>query len=283
MDTHASPSDPVVRILEADPILRTRLRPGSSWEMKVAGRTVLMDVDEFGCRPVNKQPLVGQRVFAAYGCSCTFGHAIAASETFPTLLQVMSPSWRIENYGVPGYGTTQNLLHLQRNARWRTADYVTFCWIPHHLSRNIADISWVRSLMPKSDPRRQSTLPRASIGTDGKVEIEVAKLPRWDLDGLDLTAFQPDAFYLELVCLKLFERASEIVRESGGHFFVTTLLGNMSEHLRSRLRDADIPLVNASLEGREFTNLPDDHHPNALANQIYAQKIYDYLESHHVA
>jgi hypothetical protein len=71
------------------------------------------------------------------------------------------------------------------------------------------------------------------------------------------------------------------VRKSGGHFFVTTLLGNISEHLRSRLRDAGIPLIHASVEGREFTNLPDDHHPNVLANQIYAQKIYDYLQSHH--
>jgi hypothetical protein len=38
-------------------------------------------------------------------------------------------------------------------------------------------------------------------------------------------------------------------------------------------------VVDASLDGAEYACLPDDAHPNALANRIYAEKIRDYLAS----
>ena len=274
-------------ILEADPLLFVRLKPNALSEQKrVLSRLLIMEVDKLGCRPVTNQPRSARNTFAAYGCSCTYGHAIEVGETFCSILQSRLPTWRVENHGLPGYGLNQALLQLQRNARWSAADYVTFCWIPHHGLRNIADVSWILRLMEgleRSTPEGQHSFPRACLDLNGALRFKTVAIPRWDLVGVNCDEFRPAWYYLELVCFKLFERAAEIVRKSGGHFFVTTLLGNMSEHLRSRLRDAGIPLIHASVEGRGFTNLPDDHHPNVLANQIYAQKIYDYLESHHVA
>jgi hypothetical protein len=119
---------------EPDPVLMVRLRANALAEMTVLGRRVVMEVDSTGFRAVMGQPQSGEKTLAVYGCSFTFGTAIAAEETFCSLLQSMFPTWRIENYGVPSYCGTQNLIQLERDSRWGAADYVTFCWHPHHSS-----------------------------------------------------------------------------------------------------------------------------------------------------
>jgi hypothetical protein len=268
-------------ILEPDPALYLRLRPNTmSNAGSVLGRRLVMEVDGSGCRPVVGQPRAGDKTLAVYGCSCTFGQAVTSNETFCSLLQETFATWRVENYGVPSYGGTQNLLHLQRNIRWSNANYVTFCWIPHHRLRNVADPSWIQNFMARrkrSDMERKSCFPRAFLDNDGNLHVRSISLPRWDLLGRDLADFGSDPYYLDLVCFSVFELAARLVKESNGYFFVTTLLGTLSTELRQRLDNAAIPLVDASVDGREYTNLPDDEHPNALAHRVYADRIRDHL------
>ena len=278
-------------LVEPDPMVLFRLRPNASSEMTVLGRRVVMDVDATGCRPVIGQLQSGEKTLAAYGCSWTYGMAIPAEETFCSLLQVMFPAWRVENHGVFGHGGTQNLMQLERDSRWNASDYVTFCWIKDHSVRNVAAVSWVQMLsaMRKQQEKAaggiineaaqapQRTFPRASLDGDGTLQYLSVKFPRPDLIDIDLTDFRPDEYYLDLVCFSLFNRASEIVKGNHGHFFVTTLQGHLSQHLQGLLKGAGIPVVNASVHGDEYTCLPDDVHPNALANRIFAERIRDYL------
>jgi hypothetical protein len=270
---------------ESDPVLLWRLKANASRRIKILGREIAMDVDSVGCRPVVGQPQSGEKTFAAYGCSVTFGIAIPAEETFCSVLQSMFPTWRVENHGVGGYSGVQNLIQLQRDSRWGAADYVTFCWIQHHLLRNVADPSWLSGM---TDGRRgdgasraqagpEAKFPRASLDRDGELEFRSVRFPRRDLLDIDLDDFTPDPYYLELVCFNLFSRAAELVKENGGHFFVTVLHGHLSNQLQRKLDDSGIPVVDASVIGREYTCLPDDPHPNALANRIFAEKIRDYL------
>jgi len=281
-------------LTEPDPVLLFRLKPNASCEMTVLGRQVMMDVDATGCRPVIGQPQNGEKTLAVYGCSWTYGMAIPAEETFCSMLQSMFPAWRVENHGVFGHGGTQNLMQLERDSRWSAPDYVTFCWIKHHILRNVAALPWVQMLsgMLKEQARvgggiinetrqpPQKTFPRASLDSDGALQYGSVKFPRWDLIGIDLREFRPDEYYMDLVCFSLFRRAVEIVKKNGGHFFVTTLQDHLSQHLQRLLKDAGIPVVDASVNGEEYTCLPDDVHPNALANQIFAEKIRDYLVQH---
>jgi hypothetical protein len=281
-------------LTEPDPVLLFRLKPNASSEMTVLGRRVMMDVDATGCRPVIGQPQTGEKTLAAYGCSWTYGMAIPSEETFCSLLQSMFPAWRVENHGIFGHGGTQNLMQLERDARWSAPDYVTFCWIKHHMVRNVAALPWVQMLsgMLKEQARAgggiinearqppQKTFPRASLDSDGALKYGSVKFPRWDFIGIDLQEFRPDEYYMDLVCCSLFRRAAEIVKGSGGHFFVTTLQDHLSQHLQRLLKDAGIPVVDASVNGEEYTCLPDDVHPNALANRIFAEKIRDYLVQH---
>jgi hypothetical protein len=269
-------------IVELDPELGVRLRPNSSTEMRVLGRRVVMEVDAAGCRPVEGQPAVGKRTLSVYGCSFTFGNAIAAKETFCSLLQAMLPDWRVENHGVIGYSTMRNLIQLERATRWNKPDLVAFCWIQHHLLRNIASIPWIQTISEnQSRDVAAAGLPgqqaRAGLDVEGALEMRSVRVPRHDLLGIDCSDFVPDLYYLELVCFRLLERAHQLVAGHGGHFFVTTLQGHPSATLTRRLAESGIPVVDASLNGKEYLCLPDDSHPNALANRIYAQRMHGYL------
>jgi hypothetical protein len=269
-------------IWERDPVLHSRLRPNSSAEMEVFGRKLIMNVDATGCRPVIGQPAKGVKTLALYGCSCTYGIAIAAEETFCSLIQGMFPDWRVENHGVPGHGTTQNLIQLDRDTCWNKPEIVTFCWIDDHLRRNGACVAWVQmtstfTQRPTVSPL-QWQIPRAGLDANGALEIRSVRMPRHDLIGIDLSEHGPDLYYLELVCFRLLERANAIVTGYGGHFFVTTLQGRFSATLAERFAASGIPVVDASLSGIQYTFLPDDGHPNALANRLYADRIHDYLK-----
>lgn len=272
-------------MFEYDPVLQARLKPNTSSHMEVLGRRVRMEVDATGCRLVVGQPEQGVRTLAVYGCSCTFGNAISVEETFCSLLQAMFPTWRVENHGVPAYCTAQNLIQLERDARWNKPDLVTFCWLQDHLYRNVADIRWVLKKTENMGPgtgreKRELRLPRAALDDSGQLKMLSVQLPRHDLAGLDFSDFEPDRYYLELVCFRLMERAKEIVTGYGGHFFVTTLLQTMSTSLVERLASIGVSVVHASVSGPQYTCLPDDPHPNALAHQYYAKRIRDYLLRH---
>jgi hypothetical protein len=269
-------------IFEPDPVLLARLRPNTSAEMFVLGRKVTMEVDATGCRPVIGQPAAGEKTLAAYGCSFTYGIAIKAEETFCSLLQGLFPTWRVENHGISGHGTSHNLIQLERESRWNRVEFVTFCWIAQHLFRNVADINWVQLTsqnMLKSATGKipDQSLPRATVDADGVLQMRSVRVPRGDLLGIDFSEFAINPHHTDQVCFRLFERANWVVTGYGGHFFVTTLQGKLSAWLSGRLADAGIPVVDASLLGNEYLCLPDDPHANALANRIYAERIHDYL------
>ncbi len=263
---------------ERDPVLLTRLKPNGSAEMQVLGRRLIMDVDATGHRPVIGQPAKGEKTLAVFGCSFTYGIAIAADETFCSLLQGMFPAWRVENHGVSAYSQSRNLIQLERETRSNKPDLVTFCWIENHLFRNVADLSFVQLTSQNMAWPEKQRLPRAMLDSNGGLHMGSVRVPRKDLIGIDLSDFVVDPHYVDQVCFRLFERANSIVTGYGGHFFITTLQGQFPGPLARRLADAGIPVVDASLSGEEYRCWPDDPHPNALANRIYAERIRDYVQ-----
>ena len=78
--------------------------------------------------------------------------------------------------------------------------------------------------------------------------------------------------------MRLLERANAVVTGYGGHFFVTTLSSKLSATLSTWLAERVIPVVNASLNGKQYTCWPDDWHPNTIAQRIYCERIGDYVE-----
>ena len=50
-----------------------------------------------------------------FGGSFTFGYGLNDNETMPYLLQKYFSDWKINNYGINGYGVHQMLAHIQKN------------------------------------------------------------------------------------------------------------------------------------------------------------------------
>jgi hypothetical protein len=282
-DPQLEPPVPVPSLFEPDPDLHSRLRPNASVTARVRERTVVMENDASGCRRVVGQPTQGEKTLAVYGCSFVYGMSMPAAETFCSLLQQLRPAWRIENHGVPGYSGSRNVIQLELQARRPRPDFVTLCWIPDHMGRNVATIPAVQTMSAniakhfRGGPAPIRPFPRAAIDTDGALYMRSVLVPRPDLIDIDCLDFVPDAFYLELVCLRLLERANAIVSARGGRFFITTLKGKLPRSVAERLAAQEIPVVDASVEGRQFQCAPDDPNPNALAHGIYAQRIDAYL------
>jgi hypothetical protein len=264
-----------------EPVLGWWPEPNATLAKEVLGRRVVMEVDEQGYRPVPGQPAIGNKTLAVYGCSFTFGWALPVDETFCAVLQARLPDWRVENHGMSGFGTGQNLLQLERASLWQPGDYVTFCWIPEHMRRAIAHHSTIQGYQfPGWLASPISVYPKAHIDDGGSLGIKHISFKRPELAGIDLDDFGPDPYYIEYVTARLFGRAAEIVREAGGHFFVTVLRFAMSDNLRGQLEAAGIPVVDASVNGREYSLMPFDGHPNARANEIFAERIYAYIADH---
>lgn len=264
--------------VDADPVLGWRPTPNAHFALSVHGRDLVMETDASGLRPVIGQNPIGTPTLAVYGCSCTFGWSVATDGVFCSLLQAMFPQWRVENHGVIGYGPLHNLLQLERNQRFDPAEFVTFCQIPGHSLRAAADFAIIAAY--QQHPMLASkvrTYPKAYLDQSGKLRVRQIAFRRPELLGIDHTDFAPDEHYLDLLCFRIYERAADIVRANRGYFFLTLLNETPSAYMLDLLMQAQIPVVNAGLVGDEYTNLPDDGHPNALAHRHFAERIRDHL------
>lgn len=278
----AKPSAAKFTFFEPDPVLGWRLKPGSSRDHAHGDERILMQVNADGCRPVPGQPLTGEKLFAAYGCSCVYGQSVAVEDTFCAELQRKQPSWRVENHGVGNFGDIHAFLQLSRALRWSKPDYVMFGWIPGHLMRNVADLRWIQQNSVKAVYRAAQyrwKTPRAYLDPDGKLQYRMVDFHRTDLEGIDLRDCGIDSYYMDQVCFAILERAAGIVRNAGGHFFLVTLLGVLSARLAGLIADAGIPVIDASVSGREFM-AHDGSHPGPRAHRHYAAAIHRHLMAH---
>lgn len=267
--------------MEPDPVIGWRIRPNARFETWLLGNRVVLTTDAAGQRTVVGQPDMAPRTLAIYGCSIACGLGVSDEDVLASVLQRDLPAWRVENHGVPGHGTVHNWLLLQRNMRWTRCEAVTFAYAREHRLRNVADLRWV---LLRSGSEAGSWIsgpveatPRAMIDSEGKLTTRPVRLPRADLRDIDLVDFLPDDYYLDLISFRLFVEARNLVRDSGGHFFVTFVGRSMSRLLDAWCADAGIPLVRAILPSDSYTNLPDDHHPNAAGHRFYADRIIEYL------
>jgi len=268
-------------LIEPDPVLGWRLRPNASTVITVADDQVPMETDDAGCRPVPGQPTTGKRTLIVYGCSCVFGWAVPVAATLCARLQAALPDWRIENRAANGYGQSQNLLQLMRDLRWNAPDHVTFTWIEPHLARNVAAPTQIQRQTELAGADKLTlirSMPRAGLDDDGEVVFRNVAYCRPDLIGLDLTDFNPDAYYAYAVTAALFRRAHTLVRQRGGRFFVTTLREALPPPLARMLEADDIAVLDATARGAAFTSAFDNQHPNAAAHAHYGATLAAHLQ-----
>ena len=85
------------------------------------------------------------------GGSFTQGFAVNDNETFVFNLQEKFKNFNLENYGVGGYGTYQNLILLRKLiSKNKDIKMVIYGYVEHHDVRNIAQDSWLKMLFEYS-------------------------------------------------------------------------------------------------------------------------------------
>ena len=143
-----------------DPKLGWSNNPNSHGYLTRAEYSIPVDINSVGMRDREPPPRVeGRKRIAVLGDSFVWGVGARYGERFTEVLQRKLPRFDVLNYGVSGYGTTQELAQLD-GALDAKPDYVVVALC---LSNDVTD-----SISPFGQGYNR---PFARRGPDGKVEI----------------------------------------------------------------------------------------------------------------
>ena len=216
------------------------------------------------------------------GCSYTTGLGVADDETFAWRLNERYPDVRFENHGVPGYGTYQSLLLLERLLRERRGsppDLVVYGFIGDHVRRNAAALSWLRQL--KTTRGLYEVPPHVTLEGDGLAEHPSGVVPAWPLErhsvlvrALHDLSFgpQPNRGRRNLLATsRLLERMNREVEEAGSHLLVA-VLDDLPPRTQAFLADAHIAYVDCREPAfHSDPALQVGQHPSAKLHAIWSE------------
>jgi hypothetical protein len=264
-------------IFQPHPLLGWSLTPNQRREVSFRG-DVAENIAANGSRVVTGALAQARWKIAFYGCSFTFGTALRDEETFTSILQSWLPDVQILNRGVGGYGTTQNYLQFRRDVRERKTDAAVFCLVSDHRYRNYGHPHWMRRhLSMRWHQIGVEHMPRARIDRSGKIWIEY--IPIWQPSLLheNFEFVFPDEFTLDYLMIALLQEIREI---AAAHEIPAAIvvLDRVDENFFGILqkRFPEVLDVSAPYDSNH-TFLPHDIHPNARANEIFADKLYPHI------
>lgn len=229
-----------------------------------------------------------------FGCSCTHGWSINDWETYPWRLQEKCREYEIINYGVSGYGTIHSLLLLQRDLKKKIKPrIVILAYASMHDARNTLSAS-----------RRKAATAYNFLGTIVQPYAELANARLIIHKPCNVTYHRPP-FNTKSALIHFIERAFNALqaRFSDSHTVTKAIIEEMNRlciqnhitfivaginndkrttEMLSYCNNMKILTVDISIDNKsgKYTNEPYDPHPNALANHIYADKIFKFLTTH---
>lgn len=229
-----------------------------------------------------------------FGCSITQGWTLNDSETYPWLIQEKLPDYEVVNFGVDGYSTAQSLVQLREAlASGKRPALVILAYGDLHDQRNTLSRNWLKIRL--SNGAREAfghvSLPYARLSKDNKAQIlykpmeyELVPLLRYSafanyLD--DSLNRKLEASYQSVeVSHALIEEFSNSCRAEGIEFVLAGIMPTPgTTAMLERFKNDGVTTVDMSVDinRKEYTNLPYDGHPNALANKEYARKLDNFL------
>jgi lysophospholipase L1-like esterase len=261
-------------IFQPHPVLGWSLVPNRQRKILFRGDAV-ENIGADGWRVVVGAPAKAKWRIAFYGCSFTFGCSLRDEETFTSVLQSKFPDVQVLNRGVGGYGTTHSYLQFCRDVRAQRIDAAVFCLISDHRYRNYGHPNWMRRhLSMRWHQIGVEHMPRARIDRSGKIWIEFVQIWQPSLLHENFQFVFPDEFTLDYLTTTLLREIREM---AAAHDIPTALavLDNVDENFVGILQKRFPDVLDASAPyGSDHTFLPHDIHPNARANEIFAERLY---------
>lgn len=259
-------------LFRPDPVIGWSLSPNHA--VKVGFREdILQTIGSDGWRHIPDRPDTGTKI-GVYGCSFTYGTGLADTETYTALLQQNLPQSRIMNRGIGGHGTVQNLLQLRRDIAKRAIDVAVFSVISDHRFRNIPHPHRMRQYLNRDwSELGVEHVPLARLDAAGHVQIVYHPLWQPVIKQADFDIFLPDDFMINAATLAVLKLVQQTAFDAGiplKFALLDALDPGFSKAVTQRFPDAiDI----SAPHDNEHTFLPHDIHPNAYANQLYAQRL----------
>lgn len=231
-----------------------------------------------------------------FGCSYTYGQGVNDNETFPFLLQDAFPEYNIFNYAVPGQGTHQAFLRFrQALENGNFPDLVIVSYATFHEERNFLSRSYQHKLYQGCEVYNEDTLiyPFVELIEDTFV-IKYGNV----LDKFKPTPFRQVSVLANFIDESLSEVHSnqrkqlmasqtivsamhELCLQHGILFVIADVESSHQSKIISKFcQEKPIEYIDISpdFSAGIYRNLPYDFHPNALAQQYYADRLTEYLE-----
>jgi len=266
------------RTFQPDPVLGWRLSPMSRVEVKFRP-DVVQTIGPDGCRVSTGANENAARQLAIYGCSYTYGTGLADTETYSSLLQSKLPGVRVLNKGIGGHGTLQNYLRFRQDVQAKTVHAAVFGIISDHRFRNIAHPQRMQQYLHQEwYDLGIEHVPVARQDRDGRIVVEFVPIWQPSLLRKDFEAFLPNDHMIDQATIGVIDAILGLAREHAVPVLFA-LLDQLDAEFNLLMTGKFSQTVDVSLpHDGEHTFMPEDIHPNAYANQRFAEALLPHVE-----
>jgi len=227
------------------------------------------------------------------GGSVTQGWAVDDLETFSSFLQKKTKKYKINNFGVGGYGGFQSLLLLEEIFNnYNDIELVVYGFTPHHEVRNVAAGSWMY-LLNFFSTRGFVKLPYGSIDKENNLvknePIEYIKLPFGNKSALiaklekrimKIKSLRREYNQFE-ISKAIINEMNKISNKNNSQFKFLLLEGlpkEKNDMYEKFLIENNIPLIDCPVPyGQEYV-VKGEGHPSPLAHKFVSECIYKKIE-----
>jgi hypothetical protein len=287
--------EPGGRLYEDDPIIGYRLNPGRFTVYMADGfpvQTTHLPTHERATNGTD-QPS-GRAEIWIFGCSYTYGWSVNDGETFPWLTQQALPSFRVRNFGVPGYGDLQGLLRFREELKKGVnPKIVVLVYAAFHDERNAGLRRWQKSLIrPRNGNIGPQSQPRATLDSEGNLKVsehpeEFRELPgmrTWSiLHSIEKmwNKIEANTVPTEKISQQIIRNLAREAAKAGAGFLLVGIENDpktesmISWWVQEGGKAVDIS-VNMNKNG--MRNNPHDCHPSPQAHRIYADQLIQALK-----
>jgi hypothetical protein len=287
--------EPGGRLYEDDPLIGYRLKPGRFTVYMADGfpvQTTHLPSRERATGETN-QPS-GRSEIWIFGCSYTYGWSVTDEETFPWLTQQALPSFRVRNFGVPGYGDLQGLQRFREElTQGVNPKMVVLVYAAFHDERNAGLRRWQKSLIrARNGNIGTQGQSKATLDSEGNLKVSEHAEEFWELPGMRTWSIphsiekrwnkiEANAVPTEKISQQIIRNLARETKKAGAVFLLAGIGSDLKTESMLRWWEreggttADIS-VNMNENG--MRNDPHDCHPGPKAHRVFAARLLQAIQ-----
>jgi hypothetical protein len=247
-----------------------------------------------GTRSTGPKNKTFSKTIVATGDSFVQGQAISDEETFAWKLQQEMTGTNVVNLGVPGYGTYQSLLTIDKYTRSNTPDLIIYGFNDFHEMRNTASFIWLRGITLNSTQSDMVILPYGTIENGELVRHSPDKFANWPGRKQSALITAAEDVYEGSRTFKRTSQGADVTRQiiiemdktakqNGSEFIIVFLASENAQKKQdylsffSREQLNFVDCTHPKYDTPEM-KVPVEGHPNGKLNTYWADCIMIYLD-----